>query len=161
MSAGTGTLKPDHDLEKLAPFFRDAVNAAIEECNNTANGLEAMVFEGFRSEALQQLYFARGRTIIPPSHTVTNARTALNSWHGYGLAVDVVHQTKYWEPPGGEAWFAKVAKIFKSHGCNWGGDWTHPDTPHMQWGKCKPSPSEVARHLIGVGGVQAVWDVVK
>jgi hypothetical protein len=161
MSAGGGNLKADRDLAKLAPFFRTAVEAAIAECNAPPHNLDAMVFEAHRSEALQQLYFARGRTIIPPTHTVTNARSALFSWHGYGLAVDVVHRTKFWEPEGGEAWFANVATIFKKHGCKWGGDWTKPDTPHMQWGKCKPSPSDRARELIAQGGVQAVWDAVE
>lgn len=162
MSAGNNPAnpKPDGDLSKLAPNFRAAVEAAIAECNNPANELDAMVYEGYRSLQLQQIYYARGRTVIPPTHTVTNAPTNLYSWHGYGLAVDVVHKTKYWEPPGGEGWFKKVAEIFKKHDCNWGGDWKHPDTPHMQWGKCKPSPSDAARDLLAKEGVQAVWKAV-
>lgn len=162
MSAGNqdGNLKANRDLSLLAPQFAAAVQAAIAECNNETNQLDAMVYEGFRSQALQALYYARGRTIKPPNHTVTNAPTNRFSWHGYGLAVDVVHRTKYWEPTGGEAWFRKVAEIFKRHGCAWGGDWTKPDTPHFQWGPCKASPSDKARALLDTGGVQAVWDAV-
>ncbi|MEI8277090.1 MAG: M15 family metallopeptidase [Hyphomicrobiales bacterium] len=159
MSAGANSdnAKPNKDLTLLAPKFRVLVQAAIDECNNDRNNLMAMVYEGYRSDQLQKIYYARGRTVIPPRHTVTNAPTNTTSWHGYGLAVDVVHQTKYWEPVGGEAWFAKVARIFKAKGLSWGGDWSHPDTPHFQWGACKPSPSDQARALLASGGVQAVW----
>lgn len=162
MSAGEGAkLKVNDDLSLLAPRFREAVEAAIHECNGPPHRLGAMVFEGYRSQALQALYFARGRTVVPPHHTVTNASTNLRSWHGYGLAVDVVHETKFWEPPQGEVWFQQVANIFKRHGCKWGGDWTKPDTPHFQWGRCKPSPSDEARRLIVEEGVEAVWRAVR
>jgi hypothetical protein len=118
------------------------------------------VYEGYRSQALQGLYYARGRTIKPPNHTVTNAPTNRFSWHGDGLAVDVVHKTKFWNPDGGEQWFARVAEVFKRNGCAWGGDWTKPDTPHFQWAACKPSPSDQARQLLDSGGVKAVWEAV-
>jgi peptidoglycan L-alanyl-D-glutamate endopeptidase CwlK len=71
-----------------------------------------------------------------------------------------VHQTKYWEPDEGEAWFRKVSEVFKRHGCKWGGDWNRPDTPHFQWAQCKASPSDKARELIASGGVIAVWKAV-
>jgi peptidoglycan L-alanyl-D-glutamate endopeptidase CwlK len=148
----------NRNLNDLAPKFAAAVRQAIEQCK--AHGYPAMVYEGYRSAELQALYYARGRTIIPPTRTVTNAPTQYFSWHGYGLAVDVVHETKYWEPPGGEAWFRAVAKIFKQNNCSWGGDWTKPDTPHFQWYKCKASPSQQARDLIKTGGLAAVWKAV-
>ena len=162
MSAGVGrpTSKVSNDFGLLAPAFAAAVKAALEECNSAANSLDAICYEAYRSQELQALYYARGRTIIPPPHTVTNAPTNRYSWHGYGLAVDIVHRTKYWKPPGGEAWFRKVAGIFKRHNCSWGGDWTHPDTPHFQWHRCQPSPSNQARALLDKAGIQAVWGAV-
>jgi peptidoglycan LD-endopeptidase CwlK len=163
MSAGTATAiyslaKPTSDLQYLAPQFRLAVESALAECNSGTNSLKAVVYESFRSNALQQVYYARGRTVKPPSFTVTNARSSLFSWHGYGLAVDVIHKEKGWEA--GIPWFHAVADIFKQHGCKWGGDWTSPDRPHFQWGKCKPSPSSVARELIATTGVESVWKAV-
>lgn len=160
MSAKSGAPSPkvSSDLTLLAPNFSQAIIAALAECQ--AKGLDAIVYEAYRSQQLQALYYARGRTIIPPPRTVTNAPTNLQSWHGYGLAVDVVHRTKYWEPQGGEAWFKKVAAIFKKHDCSWGGDWKHPDTPHFQWRSCKPSPSDEARRLMLTQGVEAVWKAV-
>lgn len=160
MSAGEGKVVPavNRDLALLAPMFRQAVEAAIRECRD--RGLDARVFEAYRSQDLQALYFARGRTIIPPSRTVTNAPTNLYSWHGYGLAVDVVSEAHLWKPEKGEGWFRDVAEIFKKHDCNWGGDWRRPDTPHFQWGRCKPSPSDIARHLINTEGRESVWQAV-
>jgi hypothetical protein len=148
----------NRDLTLLAPKFAQVVIQAINDCRQA--GLQAMVYEGYRSNELQALYYARGRTIIPPTHTVTNAPTNLYSWHGYGLAVDVVHETAYWTPPTGEKFFADVAAIFKQRSCSWGGDWKNPDTPHFQWGACKPSPSDQARQLLAAGGLRAVWEAV-
>lgn len=161
MSAGPGQVIPkvSKDLSLLAPKFRAAVQAAIIDCNRA--GLEAVVYEAYRSDELQKLYYARGRTVLPPTRPVTNAPTNQFSWHGYGLAVDVVHQTKFWEPAGGEAWFKKVAVIFKKHGCAWGGEWSNPDTPHFQWAFCKPSPSDMARELLAMRGVEGVWKAVQ
>ncbi len=156
---------PSRDLSLLAPKFRAAVEAAIAECAQL--GLPVKVNEAYRSQARQAWLYAQGRT--RPGDKVTNAPTALTSWHGYGLAVDVIHATKaYWPFGKGAAnaannakWFWQVSDVFKRHGCNWGGDFkTRPDAPHMQWGKCRPSPSDVARSLIREKGVQAVWEAV-
>jgi D-alanyl-D-alanine dipeptidase len=152
------TLKPDRDLARLAPKFREAVEAAIAECRR--QNLDAMVYEAYRSQKLQALYYARGRSVIPPHHTVTNAPTNRHSWHGYGLAVDVVHARQFWEPEGGAAWFKQVADVFARHGCQWGGNWRKPDLPHFQWGRCRPSPSDEARRLIDSEGEVAVWRAV-
>jgi hypothetical protein len=169
MSAGTSNAsasimayhlaKPTNDPELLAPAFRRVVDAAIAECNAAPLSLNAMVYETYRSNELQGIYYARGRTVTPPAQTVTNASTNLYSWHGYGLAVDVIHRTEGWDPsrPG---WFQAVAEVFKRHGCKWGGEWRSPDMPHFQWGACKPSPSDLARSLLKTRGIEAVWEAV-
>jgi len=159
MSAGVtanGANTPSSDLDLLAPKFRAAVDAAMAECN--ANGIDAIVYEAYRSPELQALYFQRGRTITPPTTPVTNAPTNLYSWHGYGLAVDVISKAHEWDAP--DSWFLSVAEVFRKHGCRWGGEWTKPDLPHFQWGLCRPSPSDRARELFEAGGLKAVWDAV-
>ena len=158
MSAGNSTLAATvtRDPAMLAPKFRIAVDAAIAECR--ANFRDAYVYETYRTPELQALYFERGRTIIPPARPVTNAASNLYSWHGFGLAVDVISLSKGWGES--EAWFQAVAEIFKKHGCKWGGDWKARDLPHFQWGKCKPSPSDQARQLLKDGGFEAVWRAV-
>jgi hypothetical protein len=160
MSAGMNadaSAKPTRDLDLLAPRFRAAVMAALAECS--AAGLNAMVYETYRSEELQRIYYARGRTVKPPERPVTNARSNLYSWHGFGLAVDVIHSTLHWSPPA--AWWGKVAAIFKRHGCDWGGDWAMQDLPHFQWGGMRASPSDRARALLQQhGDMHAVWKEV-
>jgi peptidoglycan L-alanyl-D-glutamate endopeptidase CwlK len=156
MSAGTSSANVNHDLAVLAPLFRDSVLEAIAACQ--ANGLDAFVYEGYRSPELQALYYSRGRTVIPPAETVTNARSNLYSWHGYGLAVDVISVEHEWNAS--EEWFTDVADIFRQHRCKWGGDWKKKDPPHLQWSACKPSPSDLARQILDTEGVQGVWVAV-
>jgi hypothetical protein len=157
MSAGVSAESlVSRELDLLAPKFRAAVEAAIRECQ--AAGLDAYVYEAYRSQQLQAMYYARGRTVIPPTRPVTNAHSNLYSWHGYGLAVDVISRSRGWSVP--YSWYAQVAEIFIRHGCKWGGHWKNVDLPHFQWGKCKPSPSELAREIIAREGVVGVWRAV-
>ena len=158
MSAGQGDalIRPDPDCSKLAPRFRQAVEAAILECN--IGGLDAYVFEAFRSQATQAAYYARGRTVLPPPKPVTNAPSSLYSWHGYGLAVDVISRSQQWAASA--SWYSQVAAVFRKHGCAWGGEWKQRDLPHFQWAACKPSPSDLAREIMNAQGVQAVWQAV-
>lgn len=125
----------------------------MAECH--AAGLDVYVFETYRSLELQKLYYARGRTIKPPMKPVTKAKSNLYSWHGYGLAVDVISEKHGWKPPDG--WWTRVAAIFKKHGCDWGGDWKMRDLPHFQWGRCKASPSYRARQILAAEGMSGVW----
>lgn len=161
MSAG-GFLPPSdaprvvRSLDTLAPKFAAAVRAALNDAN--AAGLDATVFEARRSRELAVLYYARGRTVKPPERTVTNAPDETYSWHGYGLAVDVISLSKAWDKP--PEWFAAVFVHFKRHGCRWGGEWKQKDWPHFQWGRCKASPSNEARRLLATSGVASVWQAV-
>lgn len=158
MSAGqSGDPQVENALTLLAPKMSLAIEAGLRDC--WADGLDVMVYETHRTNQLQQLYYARGRTVIPPHYTVTNAQSAEYSWHFFGLAADCISKSKGWDQP--ESWFAQMATHFKSHGLKWGGDWKMKDLPHIQWGLCKPSPSNVARQLFAQGGNAAVWNVVR
>ena len=145
-----------HDISLLAPLFRLAVAKSINDCLKV--GLDAKVYEACRSNEVQTAYYALGRSVIPPTYTVTNAPTADHSWHFFGLAVDVISASKGWDVT--PMWMRMVAAHFKANGCDWGGDWQHPDYPHFQWGRCKPSPSDEARSLYASGGNHAVWEAV-
>lgn len=144
-------------LQYLAPKFEAAVVAAIAECD--ALGLDAVVYETYRTFALAQEYYKKGRTVIPPETPVTNARDNMHSFHGFCMAVDVIHKTKRWSVP--EAWFVGVAAVFKKHGCAWGGDWhSFRDLPHFQHGTlvgAHAAPDDEDRKLIRNGGLIAVW----
>lgn len=142
----------NRSLVDLAPKFRDAVNAVLAELS------DATVAESLRTFDRQSYLYGFGRDYDDGRGIVTNAPTQLLSWHGYGLAVDLVHATKAWDA--GDHWFRLMGEIAKGNGCDWGGDWHHPDRPHIQWGRCKDSPSDTARRLYQQGGVEAVWDAV-
>jgi peptidoglycan L-alanyl-D-glutamate endopeptidase CwlK len=90
---------------------------------------------------------------------VTNASSNLYSWHGFGLAVDVISRRHGWDRPG--SWFADVALSFKKFGCKWGGDWKMKDLPHFQWGLCKPGPSDRAREILRSESMETVWKAVE
>src|SRR4029453_4624924 len=133
MSAGASDGGPtvSRDPALLAPVFRAAVERAIADCQ--ARQLDAYVSQGVRSPGLQALYYARGRTIVPPTKPVTNAPTNLQSWHGYGLAVDVISKSKGWDQP--EEWFTRVAESFAKFGCRWGGGGKQRALPHFPGGR--------------------------
>lgn len=186
MSAGAalilpGGLQENHSPDCLAPLFRESVLTAIEVCH--AQGLDARLWETCRSAKLQELYWHRGRPPTPAfPGPVTWQRDARKSWHFYGLAVDVVSISQGWfvvtpamlnGMSGAQAvtfraavarhrddWYHAVADIFLAHGCAWGGHWTKPDTPHFQWGRCRPTPSQLSLDAVTIGGVQAVWKLV-
>lgn len=149
------------DLSLCAPLFAAAVTKAIAECN--AEAWDAVVFEALRSEELQQWDFANG---------VSNAPHVWNSWHGYGLAVDVVSRQHGWDLWGRSiptAWQTNVVRIFKANGLSWGGDWAggvgpgHAvDWDHFQLATLKKSPSIISVTLFqsAPDGYKKVWPIV-
>jgi peptidoglycan LD-endopeptidase CwlK len=151
-------------LDGCAPQFAQAVLDALADCDE--QGFDAYVYESLRSEELQALYYARGRAkdengdwyIVNRNAVVTNARSALFSWHIYGVAVDVISLAHEWDVS--TEWRRGVTEIFKAHGLAAGADWPHPDLPHYQFAKCKRSPSDRARELYATGGLPLVWQVV-
>ena len=144
------------DTSGLAPKMRDRVEAALAAAN--AAGLDAILYETTRSDELQRMYYARGRTTVPPYRRVTNVESAQYGWHFFGLAVDVIPASKRWEVP--DIWWMKLAVIFKEYGLDWGGDWESADNPHFQFAGIRKSPSDKARKLYANGGKEAVWEVV-
>lgn len=161
MSAGGDHLTPEEMVQRsfdpLAPKFRASLVAALKECND--NGLDAYAYETLRSDELQKLYWVRGR---PPTEEyprpVTNARSAQYGWHFFGLAADIISVSKRWSVS--DEWRKNVCAIMRKHGLDCGADWPHPDLPHVQWGRCKRSPSNEARALYAQGGNALVWQAV-
>jgi len=150
------------DVCELAPKMRLRVQAAESECSSKK--VPVYIYECLRSNELAQIYYRLGSSRAP---------NGLRTWHFYGLAVDIVHPVEYWNAwpvwdsvekryiGGNEKWWKVVVEIFKRHGMDWGGDWAHfKDTPHFQWDRCKPSPSNLAVSLYKSGGVISVWKAV-
>lgn len=142
-----------NDLAFLAPKFAAAVKMAVAECK--ALGIEALVYETYRTDALAKAYYARGRTT--PGRIVTHAKDNVHSWHGFGLGADIIHATLRWDAPAD--WWPRMAAVFKRNRCNWGGDWrSFKDLPHVQWEHCPDSPDDDDRRLLRESGLLAVWE---
>lgn len=144
------------DIDCLAPKFREKVVALLAACK--AAGMDAVVHESYRTHETAVVYYARGRTTIPPHETVTNAPDETWSWHGFALAVDIISASKGWDA--GDLWFLRLGHLAESLGLEWGGRWHSPDLPHVQFGGMKDSPSGHARALLASGGIRAVWHAV-
>ena len=141
------------DLSFLAPRFAAAVKLAVAEC--AALGLEAVVYETYRTDALAKVYYAKGRTT--PGKIVTRAQDNVHSHHGFGVGVDVIHARLRWDAP--PDWWRKMAAVFKRHSCKWGGDWrSFQDLPHFYWDQFPDSPSDADRRLLAESGLIAIWE---
>lgn len=143
----------------LAPLFRAALERGVARAR--ALGVDAVIFETCRSDALQAIYYAQG---------TTHARTAAYSWHRYGLAADVISHAREWGAFRDRDWVrtlvrAMEAETFTRDGralplLAWGGRWRSPDEPHWQHGRCRPTPSQLTLDAYARGGKAAVWALV-
>jgi hypothetical protein len=115
---------------------------------------------GFRSVEEQDGIYAQGRTA--PGNRVTNARGG-QSWHNYGMAVDVVFHTANGQPSWDEGmdWNA-LGALGTAQGLHWGGNWRNPDRPHFQLvADGSPNAQDLTAYRTGRGniaaGLRAVW----
>lgn len=144
------------DPAELAPQFRATVLAVVRELR--AQGYDAIIHETYRTHETALVYYARGRTQIPPAETCTNAPDETWSWHGYKLACDIISEAKGWDAP--ETFCRALRDTAVRHGLASGYDWKRQDKPHVQPGNVRVTPSEHARELLASGGIAAVWAAV-
>ena len=121
---------------------------------------------GLRSWQQQDYLYSLGRTVKnmdgyskdkPFGNIVTKARGG-DSWHNYGLAVDIV-----FKPAGAWSWdpklpWKKLGELAENQGLEWGGRWKFVDLPHVQM----ISGLEIfeAKKLFSDGGIEAIWKEV-
>lgn len=146
------------DLWVLAPDFALSLHFALAELHR--QGLPVQPYETGRTEERQQWLYAQGRT--RPGTVVTNAKTALFSWHGFYLASDLVFLTDRGEwvwPADSDTRWDKLATVVRQFGLVSGRNWASvKDSPHVQPANLKTSPSDLARALYAKGGLVAVWE---
>lgn len=144
-------------LDTLAPRFRAAVERLLVEMRKA--GFKPVVFEALRTDARQEFLYGFGRRYDDGRGRVTNAPNTDTTWHGYGLAVDIVDATCGHAAPA--AFWNALGVAARDEGLVWGGDWKMRDLPHVQWGApMRESPSARAVELREQGGLPAVWKVV-
>lgn len=145
----------NRDLGALAPAFRDSLGRVLERL--ARQGYPARVAETARDDERQLYLYGFGRQYDDGRGVVTAAREARTSWHGYGLAADVIHATLAWDAPA--AFWAALARAARAEGLATGADWSTPDRPHVQWAAngTPASPDAQAWSLYDAGGVASVW----
>ena len=153
----------ESSVHTLAPRFREAVGRVCADL--TAWGYAPRVFETLRTDARQRFLFGFGRTYDDGRGVVTQSATAIDTWHGYGLAVDIICARRLWNAP--RDFWEVLGCSARRHGLVWGGDWNGDwsstderfvDRPHIQWGApARRSPSARAAEMLRTGGMAAVW----
>lgn len=135
---GLGANQSTYDnINKLHPLIRAKTKQLIKACE--AAGIPVYIPNdgNYRTFEKQNELYAKGRTVKPPYSTVTNAKGG-ESFHNYGLAVDIVPVNGGYFAP--YATYKKIGDIGKSLGWEWGGDWqSFKDLVHFQitFGKSK------------------------
>ncbi len=117
---------PSRRIEDLHPAFQPLARRFLEKC--LGEGHDVIITCGYRSASEQDALYAQGRTT--PGKRVTNARGG-QSWHNYGLAIDVVFVKDgkaWWNGP----WNA-LGAIGEGLGLTWGGRFKLVDRPHFEW----------------------------
>lgn len=147
-----------NDVSKLNPRFRAALMRALEEMRKA--GFDPVISETIRTPERQRFLYGFGRAYDDGRGTVTNSIDAEHTWHGFGLAADIISKSMGWEAP--EAFWNALGAAARDEGLAWGGDWPQfKDRPHVQWGApMRRSPSAKAILLVRQGGLAAVWDEV-
>lgn len=123
------------NINKCHPRLIELSKKLVSACRG--QGLIIGIGESFRTKEEQDALYAKGRTA--PGNIVTNAKgSSYSSHHQWGTAFDIYRNDGNGVYTDGDGFFAKVGKIGKSIGLEWGGDWKSPvDKPHFQlpdWG---------------------------
>jgi hypothetical protein len=151
------------DLAVLAPKFRALIERTLADMQGL--GHNPIVIETLRNHDRQRFLYGFGRDYDDGRGLVTFSQDADESWHGYGLAVDIICGTEGWTAP--QSFWAALGRATEKYKLRWGGDWDMDgdfmderfrDLPHVQWGApMRRSPSPRAARLLATGGPPAVW----
>lgn len=144
-------------LDQCAPEFAILVRDVVADMNDA--GFDAVVYETIRTDEREEWLHGFGREYDDGRGIVTHATSALTSWHGYGLAADLISRSQEWNAP--QSFWTLLGIVAIKRGLVWGGSWRMADLPHIQFGApMRAAPSDRARELFAAGGMQAVWNEV-
>ncbi len=153
----------NNDRSTLAPLFARRLTSVLQDME--AAGFDPIIFETLRTPERQQFIYGFGRTYDDGRGIVTHSSDADETWHGFGLAADIISKSAKWDAPS-KFWSALGAACM-ARGLTWGGDWNRDgrsvderfvDRPHVQFGPpMRRSPSPRAARLLADGGFVAVW----
>lgn len=166
-SAAFAVMDKRGKAKRLHPIFRERLMLLAEALGR--RGMQAMITDGLRTVAEQDILFAKGRTT--PGPKVTNARGGQSN-HNYGLAVDmfpVINGKIFVDvPKGSSVEFRRTFNAIQDAigeeaerlGLFWGARFRGiVDMPHVQLlPEQELRPSEAFKILNKAGGnLEAVW----
>jgi hypothetical protein len=141
----------------LAPSFAIRLWLGIRAANK--EGLRVGLFESLRTNERQEWLWQQGRS--RPGSIVTNARTSLTSWHGYGLAGDLAFLSSrgewFWPDTSDQRW-EEVRAVLARFDLTTGLSWKSKDAPHAQPAKLPATPTSSHRQILEGRGIVALWD---
>lgn len=143
---------PYEELDKLYPKIRAVAGMFL----NKAQKLGAHLFCGYRSFDEQEKLYAQGRTIF--GAVITNAKAG-ESWHNYGLAMDIVFKDE-----NGWTWHSdkwdELGALGDEYGFEWGGNWPSiQDKPHFQMTYALKLP-QLKKLYLARRDIHDVWDMI-
>jgi peptidoglycan L-alanyl-D-glutamate endopeptidase CwlK len=130
-SAVLASVRPE--LRKVAEYVQKYVG--------DNHSIRLIWVQGLRTEEEQAKLYAQGRTA--PGPIVTQAESAATSPHGRGAALDFAVLDQLRRPTwdyGAVGMYNVVGNIAKTQGLVWGGDFRHPDRPHIELASWKELP---------------------
>lgn len=125
-------------IKLIHPKLQDELSTIYAEICEALDGrAECRFTHTLRTFKEQDELYAIGRT--KPGKVVTRVKSG-DSYHNYGLAVDIVllvNGKAVWDiktdyDKDGRSDWMEVVDIFKRYGWEWGGDWKFFDPPHFQ-----------------------------
>lgn len=133
-------------IKLIHPKLREEVETIYKEICECLQGKTLCRFAyTLRSFAEQDALYAQGRSVLN-TKVCTNAKGG-QSYHNYGLAVDIVivldkdgdgkFESASWDTKldfdgDGKSDWQEVVAIFKRYGWVWGGEWKFVDAPHFE-----------------------------
>lgn len=120
----TWSTRNDNIIEELHPKIRNDVAKAVNELKEK-HDIKLLLTDGTRTFKEQKQLYEKGRSA--PGNIVTNAKPG-QSYHNYGLAVDVVEQIEGTADYNLTDW-QKIADVFQKYGFKWGASFG--DKPHF------------------------------
>lgn len=148
---------PIVSLDDVAPLFRQQVIALMQQMRE---GREpCRIAESIRTAERQAWLYGFGRSYDDGRGIVTNVQSIWTGWHPHGLAVDIVHLTCGWNVPQSfwDVLHNRAQALGLAPAIRVGAS---TDNPHIQWGKCRVTPSFRTRVIELAGGRKALWRAV-
>jgi hypothetical protein len=158
------------DVDLLAPKFKTKIQRLL--LNLTERGHDPIIAETMRDDERQKFLHGFGRLYDDGRGVVTKASTSATTWHGFGLAVDIVSRKHGWNAPA--AFWTALGEECRTLGLCWGNDWdmdgipverdpdeSFGDRPHVQWAPMRRYPSPAAKQIRDERGLEGLWRYVE